>query len=49
LKDLDTENARLKRIVADKALDIDILKELNREILRARLVAGPFPSPFLGV
>ena len=31
LKDLEKENSRLKRIVADQALDIDMLKELNRE------------------
>ena len=31
LKDLERENTRLKRIVADQALDIDMLKELNRE------------------
>ena len=30
LKALQTENARLKKIVADQALDIDMLKELNR-------------------
>jgi hypothetical protein len=30
LKELEKENARLKRIVADQALDIDILKELKR-------------------
>jgi transposase-like protein len=30
LKELEKENARLKRIVADQALDIDMLKELNR-------------------
>ena len=30
LKQLEAENARLKRIVADQALDIDMLKELNR-------------------
>ena len=30
LKDLEKENQRLKRIVADQALDIDMLKELNR-------------------
>jgi hypothetical protein len=30
LKELEKENARLKRIVADQALDIDLLKELNR-------------------
>jgi len=27
---LEKENARLKRIVAHQALDIDMLKELNR-------------------
>ena len=31
LKELEKENQRLKRIVADQALDIDMLKELNRE------------------
>jgi putative transposase len=30
LKELERENSRLKRIVADQALDIDMLKELNR-------------------
>ena len=30
LKDLRKENSRLKKIVADQALDIDMLKELNR-------------------
>jgi len=30
LKELERENARLKRIVADQALDIDMLKEVNR-------------------
>jgi len=30
LKELERENGRLKRIVADQALDIDMLKELNR-------------------
>ena len=30
LKDLRRENQRLKRIVADQALDIDMLKELSR-------------------
>ncbi|WP_245551284.1 IS3 family transposase [Nocardia paucivorans] len=29
LKELERENARLKRMVADQALDIDMLKELN--------------------
>jgi len=30
LKELEHENQRLKRIVADQALDIEILKEANR-------------------
>ena len=30
LKELERENARLKRLVADQALDIDMLKELAR-------------------
>jgi len=30
LKDLERENARLKKIVADQALDIAILKEASR-------------------
>jgi len=29
LKELEEENARLKRLVADQALDIQILKEVN--------------------
>ena len=29
-REKEKENARLKRIVADQALDIDMLKELNR-------------------
>ncbi len=30
LKELEKENARLKKIVADQAVDIDILKEVSR-------------------
>jgi putative transposase len=30
LKQLEKENARLKKIVADQAVDIDILKEVSR-------------------
>lgn len=29
VRELEKENARLKRIVADQAMDIDMLKELN--------------------
>jgi putative transposase len=31
LKELEAENARLKKIVAEQALDIDILKEVSRK------------------
>lgn len=30
LKELDKENARLKKLVADQALDIDMLRELSQ-------------------
>ncbi len=30
LKELEKENARLKRLLAEKGLDIDILKEVSR-------------------
>jgi transposase-like protein len=30
LKELERENARLKKMVAEQALDIDMLEELNR-------------------
>lgn len=29
LKELEKENARLKKLVANQALDIDVLKEIN--------------------
>ncbi len=31
LKELERENARLKRIVADQAIDIDALREVSRD------------------
>lgn len=31
LKELEVENARLKRLVADRSLEIEILKEANRK------------------
>ena len=34
LKEMEKENARLKRLVADQALDIQILKEAARPRLR---------------
>ena len=30
LKELEKENARLKKLVANQALDIDVLKEINK-------------------
>ena len=30
LRELEGENARLKKLVADQALDIDMLKEISR-------------------
>jgi putative transposase len=30
IKDLEKENTRLKKLVAEQALDIDLLKEVNR-------------------
>lgn len=30
LRQLEGENTRLKKLVADQALDIDMLKEINR-------------------
>src|ERR671933_2825533 len=40
LKELEGENARLKRIVVDKELQIEALKELGRGNLGARTPAG---------
>jgi hypothetical protein len=36
LKELEEENSRLKRLVADQALDIQILKEVNSKKLAPR-------------
>jgi putative transposase len=36
LKELEKENARLKKLLAEKELDIDLLKEVNRGNFRAR-------------
>ncbi len=33
LKELEKENVRLKKLVAEQALDIDILKEVKRKNL----------------
>jgi hypothetical protein len=31
LKELERENARLKKIVAEQAMDIDVLKDVSRK------------------
>jgi len=31
LQELERENARLKKIVAEQAMDIDVLKDLSRK------------------
>lgn len=36
LKELEVENARLKRLVADQAIDISILKEANDDLGKPR-------------
>ncbi len=36
LKELEKENARLKKIVAEQAVDISILKEVGKGNFRAR-------------
>jgi transposase-like protein len=41
LKELERENARLKKIVAEQAMDIDVLKEVSRKTGKpARQAAG---------
>jgi hypothetical protein len=40
LKDLERENTRLKRMVADRELEIDMLKEIARGNVRPRSAAG---------
>src|SRR4029453_17808534 len=45
LKELETENARLKRIVADKELQIEALKELGKGNWGARPAGAAPASP----
>lgn len=40
LKDLEVENARLKRLVAEQAIDISILKEANDYLGKPRRPRG---------
>ena len=40
LRALEEENSRLKRLVADQAVQIHILKEVNAKKWRARLQDG---------
>jgi putative transposase len=49
LKQLEAENARLKKIVADQAVDIDILKEVSRGNFQARPGGGRPSSTFVGI
>ncbi|HRU38559.1 MAG TPA: transposase [Candidatus Goldiibacteriota bacterium] len=34
LRELETENARLKKVVAEQAIDIDILREFKKKLER---------------
>lgn len=40
LKELEVENARLKRLIADQAIDISILKEANDYLGKPRAPRG---------
>jgi putative transposase len=40
LKELEVENARLKRLVAEKELDISILKEANEDLGKPQAPRG---------
>lgn len=40
LKELEVENARLKRLVADQAIDLSILKEANAYLGKPRAPRG---------
>lgn len=42
LKALEQENTRLKKIVAEQALDISMLKELSRGRMKVKLQGTPF-------
>jgi transposase-like protein len=44
-KELEKENARLKKIVADQAVDISILKEVRRPLRPALTVRRNSPPP----
>jgi hypothetical protein len=44
LKELEAENAKLKRIVADQLLDIEGLKELSRGRMKVKLALVLFWS-----
>jgi len=52
LRELEGENRRLKKLVADQALDIDMLKEISRGTSEPRAApAGrsQVPAPFRGI
>ena len=44
LKELEKENARLKRLLAEQALDIDILKEVAKGNWRWAIAHGARPE-----
>ncbi len=52
LRELEGENRRLKKIVADQAMDIDMLKEISRETSEPRATPArrfDVPAPFRGI
>jgi hypothetical protein len=49
LKELEKENARLKKIVADQAVDISILKEVSRKNFSRARPGEERPSSTCGV
>jgi putative transposase len=48
-KELEKVNVRLKKIVADRAADIDIRKEVSRGNIQARPGGEPPSSTFVGI
>lgn len=44
LRELESENARLKRLVADQALNIEVLKDINSKKWRACTSARRIPG-----
>ena len=44
LKHLEVENAKLKKMLADRLLEIDVLKEINARKVHAMLSGWPWMS-----